>query len=137
MWSHYAYNHSGFCIEYDFNQLQNTVGYILPVIYKTNPSSLDICKAKSNDGLAKIMPFLIKAEEWHYEQEWRIIKTDMKFCEERRIIEMPKPTAIYMGCKIDEKNEKRLKEFCLRKKIQLYKKQMKEDSFVLESLRII
>ena len=36
MWSHYAMNHTGFCVEYDFNNLSAENHYILEHLEKVN-----------------------------------------------------------------------------------------------------
>ena len=114
-----------------------SIDNILPVIYTENPSSLDIGTSRKNNILDYIIPFLIKSKDWAYEQEWRIIKTDMKLCEARRFVKMPIPTAIYMGCNISAENRGKLEDFCITNNISLYKMQMKETSFNLQYVKII
>ncbi len=33
MWAHYARSYSGICIEYDFNEMNEFIGFIYPVLY--------------------------------------------------------------------------------------------------------
>ena len=93
MWSMYADNYEGMCVEYDINDMEKTLQYhMFPIIYpkeKILKSNLDtICSELStikkdlNEGngvtefgfLKDIMQlFLIKPKEWENEQEWRLI----------------------------------------------------------------
>lgn len=72
MWSHYANNHTGLCIEYE-RLKSNSLGLLAyPVKYcKATPSLLpsDITSYGNNfDDL-----WLTKSLDWEYEQEWRLL----------------------------------------------------------------
>lgn len=132
MWSHYAVNHTGFSIEYNFDDIEKQNRIFLPVIYKTEISEISMEIMNDNkDGM--IYPLISKAKDWEYEDEWRIIEMDMKPCECRRNMYMKKqPIAVYLGCKIDKSNEERIIQICIENNIQLYKMNMKKDAFKLE-----
>ncbi len=101
MWSHYAANHEGFCVEYDLKRLRqqpyNIVEHIFPVVYTSNRQAFrnidnliqsheilkdDIKENAEYDGeeiLDNILPlFLTKSNVWQYEKEWRIVYTKNK-----------------------------------------------------------
>lgn len=42
MWSHYANSYAGICIEYDFNQIKDAIGFIYPVEYTTERPMLSL-----------------------------------------------------------------------------------------------
>lgn len=86
MWAHYAQSHEGMVIELDgeskffrqvFTELQNSevideelskdYGYLKEVEYSKTRPAIIISHVKSFD------PFLIKGEEWSYEEEWRML----------------------------------------------------------------
>jgi hypothetical protein len=101
MWSHYADEHKGICIEYDF---QNThVGtFLSPVAY-----SNEIYKIKTFEDLNPLQQIgasLTKCKDWEYELEWRYtpIKPADKPLPER--VDVPVPIAVYLGTRF-EKNE--------------------------------
>ena len=66
MWSHYAKQHEGFCIGYDYQKHKD---YLYPINYQ-NHFFTDEMVMMAIDK-AKIS----KAEEWGYEKEWRFVVT--------------------------------------------------------------
>lgn len=89
MWSTYADNYSGMCVEYDARKLSDKVLYhLFPVRYsdkrvtnnnlglsfselteiKNSIDEIDVCFLKDVVGL-----FISKSKDWEYEKEWRII----------------------------------------------------------------
>ena len=80
LWAHYAYNHSGFCIEYDLNKLieyeKNDYRY-LDVRYKNSPQIISITDMNSNDLNIVLTKMLgIKSKAWEYEKEIRVITSN-------------------------------------------------------------
>lgn len=129
MWSHYADNHAGICVEYDLKLLQeDSLGickHLFPVIYgNTRMVNRDIqtlieshCALKKaidegyvydgDEMLDDILPmFLTKGNAWDYEQEWRIIFTEKQMYDvDEEILysgNLPFPcvTAVYLGYRI-------------------------------------
>jgi hypothetical protein len=73
MWSHYAQNHTGVCLE--FNSHRNLVGDALGVVYCTTYPVLDLTDQSDN---AILLPLLTKAKDWEYEDEYRLIAQEEK-----------------------------------------------------------
>lgn len=73
MWSHYADEHRGICIQLDAScDLRNLLAQ--PVEYSnTYPVMADIFRPMTER--ADIVPFLRKSEHWAYEREWRLVDT--------------------------------------------------------------
>lgn len=65
MWSHYANNHSGICLEFE---IDNILENLHPCYYT---DSFPEMNWKSNN----INLSLIKEKAWEYEAEWRLVKT--------------------------------------------------------------
>lgn len=111
MWSHYANSHNGFCIEYDFKELNDYLIkkciYILPVIYSDKLQALSCYNNKRDMELAGIYATTCKAKEWEYEHEWRIIDTNSTD-NIGKLVDVPKPKKIYLGKNIEEENKKKL-----------------------------
>lgn len=113
MWSHYANNHEGFCLEYDLYELFDIGELLLPVKYEG-----EIVKGSINSGLSQEFMFR-KSNVWEYEGEWRIVKQvndDKSYID----IDAPKVKAIYMGCKINNELKEKLIEICKRREIKLF-----------------
>lgn len=78
MWSHYADEHRGLCIEYDMND--HRCSHIKPVDYR-RPRSIKITELtqwklnKSAEAEQNVLDtyFFAKSLQWRYEKEWRYI----------------------------------------------------------------
>ena len=78
MWSHYADEHRGLCIEYDMSE--NVCSHIKPVDYR-RPRGIKITELmqwklrKSAEAEQNILNtyFFAKSPQWRYENEWRDI----------------------------------------------------------------
>jgi|GEM_PF-912436 len=80
MWSHYAYNHTGFILEFKISKFSSSTPYPLPVLYNDEyPSFLlnwDInehLKKENIDSELTQLTILTKAECWSYEKEFRLL----------------------------------------------------------------
>lgn len=120
MWAHYANNHQGICVEYDFSQLDAEDDFskqLFPVGYQehrydiTNLMKISIGDKPDMRIYLLYFLFLIKHQSWEYESEWRVILHS----ENKRsgLVKCPiKPTAVYFGlnCKEYESTLIKLKE---------------------------
>lgn len=118
MWSHYAENHSGFCIEYQVRSLHHFVRRMLqPVIYKRE--RFDATKfhkgLKPNiegfNNLYGVLQALYKAPEWSYEQEWRFV-LGHGILEQDQSYGFGTPSRVYLGAQIDESRKEKVLEIC-------------------------
>lgn len=136
MWSHYAQNHTGFCIEYNISNLELTNSFkkqLFPVFY--TPKPIDMSKAilsKQKEIFENIL-IINKSEDWKYEREWRYITSSE---DDSKFIMPVKPKAIYLGTKISEKNKNIMLEIANNKyQIPCYELQQQMNSFKLEIAR--
>ncbi|MBU3198509.1 DUF2971 domain-containing protein [Clostridium estertheticum] len=126
MWSHYANEHKGFCIEYNVLELLDIKkNELYPIIY--NNELPDITITRSDNLEESILNTIIKASltkatDWSYENEWRILSHNnyptagvTGFS-----VKMPIPTAIYLGCKISSDDKNILINICTKRKIKVY-----------------
>lgn len=127
MWSHYADNHKGFCIEYDLQKInKNIKENLLPVIYQKNRYEASMCLATHNYNIA-YNPALYKANEWSYESEWRIFSTINQYNKEKGECAMldGSISAIYLGAKCYEEDKiTQIKNWARKKEIPLHKMKM-------------
>lgn len=76
MWSHYAHNHKGICIEFD-RRPGNPLGdpdICKPVEYGFDYPVIDFGKMfRDRDGKTLELMMRYKANCWEYEKEWRVI----------------------------------------------------------------
>lgn len=74
MWSHYANNHRGFCVEYDSREGTKLRALAHEVRYSEDAPSLTARDlAPRPEGNAFDTLWLTKAACWSYEHEWRVI----------------------------------------------------------------
>lgn len=79
MWSHYASNNRGICIEYDFESIQGHPLYhsLLPVAYTDKPINVYdyVHESKGSHSIETgvLVSVLNKASCWEYEKEWRLV----------------------------------------------------------------
>ena len=150
LWAHYADNHKGICIEYDlintktelFKNLCFPIEYIdefdstydVKSLFETNSMDLNI----------KLKPLLIKAGDWGYEEEWRIIFDDsiisdynVDFEPYEPYVKFLRPQAVYMGIAISNKDEKTIKNICKLKKIPLFKAVKSKEKYKFDFKEVI
>lgn len=100
MWSHYADNHKGICLEFDVTQDYDFFTYPICIDYQTTYPIVDLA---TNDMKVYVKKLLkTKFIEWSYEKEVRIYKTP-------KGLHSFNPKAlrnVYFGCKIDDVTKK-------------------------------
>lgn len=134
LWAHYADNHRGICIEYNLVNTKTKIfeNLCFPIEYLDDYNLTRDIKysfnKKSFDFNLKIKPLLLKAKDWSYEDEWRIIFDNSILHENKELfypykpyIKFLKPQKVYMGMDISEKDEKIIKNICKIKEIPLFK----------------
>lgn len=158
MWSHYANNHKGFALEYDYIPLQMQcqkcekfkqcekaiINNIYPVIYDKNryeatnylvSSILKMMGLPVNnpDTLTVTKCQLYKSTQWSYEKEWRLIITLRNDCikpkEDYFGIMNVRPKAIYYGTRISPINKKMLHLIAKEKGISEYQMYIDDKSY--------
>lgn len=145
MWSHYASDHSGFCIEYNFQELgpYNPQSRLLcPAIYTDELFDAShyimqpfLREDHSFNNLFGIYPSISKFPKWAYEKEWRIVfPLGPNASDDQRFIKVPKPKALYVGAKAKSENIEKLKELAIKKSIPLYQMVPSDNSYELESV---
>lgn len=144
MWAHYASNHKGMSVEYDFSSLDAETDFskqLFPVGYETNrydiTNLMKLSFQDTPDMRVYLFYFLmqIKHKSWAYEKEWRImLNADDK---KSGLVDCPvQPTAIYFGlnCEEAEAVSKRIKKIF---KCPMYKMvQTNSKLYHLESLNL-
>ena len=122
MWSHYARNHTGYCIEYEFNKDDMYYSSLHQVRYtkdRFNISKKDILEGRK-DIIDKTV--CSKADVWSYEKEWRIVTENIK--------------AFYLGAKINEKEKSEIIEFAKKNNRIVYQMILSANTYELRAERI-
>lgn len=141
MWSHYANKHRGFCVEFNFQKLndalvsynrkKNKYVYLQKVIYrKTYPQLSAINEDHMVDSL------FIKSSDWKYESEWRAVYSEGN----GEKLRLPKDviSAIYLGLELQDKEYTIIKDAMAKNKIidSIYRAKKVKTKFSLKYERI-
>lgn len=154
MWSHYAENHTGFCVKYSTKSDETVHEDIIncglfPVIYTSRVPKLTLNDFKnlklSGDNLLLVPSVLKKAYKalitkskfWNYEKEWRLIineQNDVHLSD--NAIPFFKIEAIYLGCRIDANVKTALVRFAESNKVDIYLAKQSNEKFQLDFYNI-
>lgn len=149
MWENYADNRKGFCIEYDFSDLDKysfddlkKLLYLVPVYYAKNQPYFNVQKLFDfvidreidpeisfydygiEKNVLKVLPY--KHTDFACEREWRLYVDNIKGDIQSNIFDFPFISAIYMGHDVGSEDEKSLKTVAKNLKIKLYKQEIDE-----------
>jgi hypothetical protein len=107
LWSHYADEHKGIAIEYDFLDTELIRTFIQPVVYRKQIEKIGFFEEYNT--MKMVGSSLIKSRDWEYEEEWRltIFKQKDNFPQK---VNVPIPKAIYLGTRFELNSEKLKKE---------------------------
>lgn len=120
MWAHYSENHTGFCIEYDLSNCSFS-SILFPVYYNSIPLT-EFIDSSSLTPVRYQYPLLFKDSDWSYEYEWRLIYYDLlNLNSNNQLLEMPKPTALYLGANTSVEQDKLMFVISNEMNIPLYK----------------
>lgn len=137
MWAHYAKQHTGFCLEFDIdNDFFRPITRAIKVEYDTILPELNLMQLSNYPSRELGIKLLIKADDWEYEQEWRIVETKkgpgiQNFPEDAL-------SGVILGCRISQENKENIFRWCRKRKHQptLYEAREKQKEFGLDIVKI-
>jgi len=137
MWAHYAKQHTGFCLEFDTDtDFFRPITRAIKVEYDAILPELNLKQLPNYQNRELGMKFLTKADDWKYEQEWRIVETK----KDPGIQNFPEDALIgvILGCRICQKNKQNVFRWCSKRKHPptLYEAREKQKEFGLDIVRI-
>ncbi len=148
MWSHYAGNHTGYCIEYDFKSLgpdHPRTRMLYPVIY--NKEFFDATEyyrasllgdTQNFNNIFGIYVTISKSPEWCYEREWRMIfPIGPNAGDEYRALQMPKPKRIYLGARMKDEDRDKILKIAQEKEIPVHQIVLSKEEFALLDEKIL
>lgn len=131
MWSHYAKNNTGFCVEYDTSLIKDYIKQnLVPVLYENKYIDItnSIISSNKNSG---IICSIVKARDWEYEKEWRLIEYEANHKYLKKQI-----SAIYLGINCDTKNQERVVSWGNENKVKILKMKRSDSKYELLSAKI-
>lgn len=103
MWSHYAQNHSGICIEYEF---PNSLLSLRPVQYVNEQPLFSLYEAL-HQKFGKLQElFYTKSKHWEYENEYRMVALTGR---EKKKIDQIKISRIIFGINTSDDTKEKIK----------------------------
>jgi hypothetical protein len=129
LWAHYAYNHTGFCVEYDLDKLieyeKNDYIY-LDIKYKNSPQKISVSDFDTEGQNKILMKMLgIKSKAWSYEKEVRVITSNSgKHSYDYRAVK-----AIYFGLRMSDSDKNKLMDKLKCRGIQYHQVILKPKSY--------
>ncbi|MCA6060686.1 DUF2971 domain-containing protein [Thalassolituus sp. ST750PaO-4] len=107
MWSHYAANHSGFCVEYEVDEKlidtdSDGTFYISPVVYSSRLPEFDTMEMLLTPSEFAMRYLLSKGINWAYEREYRLINFTEGSSQEVSLPAGIHPTAVYAGLRANK-----------------------------------
>lgn len=146
MWSHYSNSYSGICVEYDFDKMNQFIGFMYPVKYSNirpivSLKDLGITDLKKDENgnfiteevnMDKIFSYLLtKNKCWSYEEEWRIINLGDKPYTPM-FVNAPFVKSITLGLDLDEMCKQLLWDVCQERNIECYQLVINSSDYNLE-----
>lgn len=136
MWSYYAENHKGICIEYDTKKDDVFKSITLPVIYEEKRYNALRQLATQNRNII-INSHLYKAACWKHENEWRILcSADNGVYPENNIFMKRAISGVYLGAKINADIEKEICEWGKKENIPIYKMELDNTTYELKRRKL-
>lgn len=136
MWTHYAENHKGFAVEYDFSSLSEAdcrKNMLYPVYYSNEFKVIeDLFSNNEKLFLIGIEASIRKDSQWSYESEWRLIN-NLSAEEPPQNYNVPPIKNVYLGKNIDQKNKNEIIKFCDLKKIEHHQMHVYDNSYSMYS----
>lgn len=111
MWSHYAADHSGYCLEFEATNHTPFFGAALQVKYSAEFPVIDFFTTPTEEQVDLV--FLTKYDGWSYEGEWRIIDHDTG----PGIQEYPRELlrSVTFGLRMPDENRETIKKWVKRR----------------------
>ena len=139
LWAHYAKNHAGFAMEYDFRSLplENLMGLALwPVRYNGVFDASDLLKGvrtkRAFNNLFGVIAALHKSPDWSYEEEWRLVLPDSS-SEPPQNYKVPLK-AVFLGSKISEDNANLVFQAAALAEVPVFKMRLVSHEFRMEAI---
>lgn len=153
LWSHYADSHRGVCIGYNIldSEYEFFEEICHPIFYVDESDFTEEINKMYEEDRNKLKlleePFLVKSKDWSYECEWRLLldKNRLKVTSLIKnlsnfkkikdglcFIKFPKPTSVFLGLNIAEKDKKEIIGICKEREINVYQMIKGNKCYVLE-----
>ena len=143
MWAHYADNHKGCCLMFDFNNYceSNSESEYFPFMHM---NKIEYCNDLPKHNMSILYgEYFHKSIEWEYEQEWRAMMHDCSMCKDDPDVReykgygsyrLPKNIihGVILGYKMEISDKKRIKIAASKHGITVYQTDIKTDQYGMD-----
>ncbi|TSK07302.1 MAG: DUF2971 domain-containing protein [Geobacter sp.] len=134
LWSHYASSHTGICIQFESNVDTRSVFMLTQnVKYTKDFPIINLVKATDDEKLSKGL--LTKADDWSYEQEYRLILPA-----QQKLVKYPDEAlkSVIFGLKTTDHNKDLIKNWIAQRKVKpaIYQAVMKQGQYGLDFIEV-
>ena len=136
MWAHYSNNHKGFCLEFDHKG--EFFGRAHPITYSKVMPKFNILNMTVGETYKQteffVNALLTKAEDWKYEDEWRIVYTPKEGGPGIHTFPEKRLNGVILGFQTCNQNRKNIIKWCKGRtlKPKLYLTKPKDEEFGLD-----
>lgn len=132
MWSHYADEHRGFCIEYlfhrdDFRQdklSKWTASRLFKIKYRNTQEPINFTEQNTSTPFTTEEAFITKSQNWSYENEVRLLQykpNQGELREQYKLSDNTKIVAIYFGHRCPDSDIQIIKRLFENTDVKFYK----------------
>lgn len=146
MWSHYAQNHTGYCIEYDFEENDMFYKHLYPIMY-----TKDRYVVSKTDMINENTEWIYrttcrKADVWSYEKEWRIVTANfnkvmpqkLKHPNGKYVLDLKNNIkSFYLGAKISEDFKDEIIQFGEKNYLDIFQMILSPNTYELNAEKVI
>lgn len=127
MWSHYAADHTGYCLEFEATDDTPVFGTAQRVSYSETYPVINFYNTPEEDKVA--LSFLTKFIDWSYEREWRVIDHDAGPGSREYPPELLK--SVIFGLRMEDENKVQIKKWLgtRRAPVRLYQAVQGKDRY--------
>lgn len=146
MWSHYAQNHTGYCLEYDFSEADMFYKHLYPVVYTKDRYAVSKDEMSNGNTEWIYRSTCRKADVWSYEKEWRIVTANydkimaqkQQYTDRKYVLDLRNNVkAFYLGSKSSEEFREEIIRFGKTKRIPVYQMVLSHNSYELKAEKIV
>ena len=141
LWSHYAKDHSGFCIEWDMSEFpeRHELGNLIyPVLYSENLFDTTkhlaaVIKGKNPNPLLGSAVGMKKSTKWAYEKEWRLFFPIGPGTKSYNF-QVPKPSAVFLGINMKKEEKAEIVAICKKHSIPIKQMEISINDYSLNAI---
>lgn len=146
MWSHYAQNHTGYCIGYDFDENDMFYKHLHPIVYTKDRYSVSKMDVSDGNNALIYKTTCRKSDVWSYEKEWRIVTANynkvmpqkLEYPNGKYVLDLKNNIkTFYLGAKINESFRDEIIQYGGKNNIAVFQMVLSSKTYDLAAERMV